>query len=1125
MTSNQTLIVPVGTRLSYGIELEMLIPYLSPDAPDPDEAISSMLAPVLRIDSDRAYIKANKDRLLSGSGLGGEDSEVNYTDATYMAIEDHLRTTLRRHGVRIKGRKEPVDMTVPAHLRGLDQWDIVQDGSVTEAYELEKGTTEKYQWFSAEFRSPACWDVQQAYEEMGFVVNLLKLKYRIRVNFTCGFHVHVGNGPRYFRPETIKRAGAFLWAADPILSRLHAPWRRVSDYATSIRYRGRVACWEEMTPADIEWVLDSFTGGDPNDDVVDLMQVLPWSDRTREWHDFQGRENWENYARTRARNGPYMLFSEIPGTLPQVSQEQHLPTPEDTRAEMSEDLGGGAHDRRLLALMETAGFRACCLRNFGCSEPRRLTQDQLNKLLILDQSEKLYRDKPLDDLTASEFHNVLVACTPYLESVRGVWLWDPSKNDMRHVVTNFNLTLKHPRPRGFVKAQHRPDLERLSELAVPLAQAEMELGFRDEEDEEDLFSSSRNADARNTVEPYLYDRTEQLMQQEGFPLERVEEILALWERPPSRRPGDRNRSPPRAVPMAALEESDAGNQNSPEAVSTVAPGSHVGNQNSPEEAASPSNSGAGSHSSSINYSSGESSAYVPAASKALWQAFPNTDDISQAESHGKSKSNLPASAPLASNPSLITVKPVSNPSLITVQPASIHSKAPGSTKSSGSSPFVSNPNSSISSPFVSNPSSGHLRPPSRSRTPARSLRSSASSPFINDPDSSGSSAFVTNPDSSGSSAFVSNPSSDGRQKGGTSKAPARSLRSSASSPFVSNPNSSGSSAFVTNPDSSGSSAFISNPSSDGPRQASTTKAPGKSKPKSNSPSSSSSSSASSSFVSNPSAGQQGQASGAAADQPGSPGKPSSSSPASVFISNPSPISHQAQDAAEEGPKKLQPHNTSLLPQSYFDRVAPAMDLPPGRYGRQDRISWLPRPGGSDSNRDPGEPHPRGDEEECREGCLEHVMTDTWTGAAAIAGAESATAAAIMLVDEAARRLNYNFMAYELGARPWEDGMKRTVEFRESVGSLEPAWILLWIRICVGIMRFTQDAPVETFLAVLQRVVSEEERLRALEDGRSEGWEEDPQAGLYDVCDLLEDMGLFAEAGAIRRREIEFGPPR
>ncbi|RYC55119.1 hypothetical protein CHU98_g11091, partial [Xylaria longipes] len=113
------------------------------------------------------------------------------------------------------------------------------------------------------------------------------------------------------------------------------------------------------------------------------------------------------------------------------------------------------------------------------------------------------------------------------------------------------------------------------------------------------------------------------------------------------------------------------------------------------------------------------------------------------------------------------------------------------------------------------------------------------------------------------------------------------------------------------------------------------------------------------------------------------------------------------------------------------------------------------------------------------------------------------------------RANYNFGAYALGSLGFDEGWKRTIEFREAAGSLDPDWIITWANICVGILRFCRDASVIDFITVLERVVREEERQRTANDDE----------GMYDVCDLLEDMCLFTEATTIRERERKLGPPR
>ncbi|KAI1161389.1 hypothetical protein F5B18DRAFT_674643 [Nemania serpens] len=597
MTSNSqtnTLTVPVGSRLSHGIELEMLIAYLKPNDPDPDEAISSTLPPVLRIDPLQA--------------LNGRDS-ISSIEATYEAIERHIRTTLRNHGLRVKQPKSLADQIKPTQPNSYDQWDITQDGSVTEQYDYHRGNIGQYLWYSAEIRSPACWDVPQAYDEIRFVVNLLKSKYRVRVNPTCGFHVHVGNGPQHFTAEVMKRAGAFLFAADPMLSRLHAPWRRVADYSTSVRYKSRLACQDGMGPADAQKIIDYYAEKRGADRVLDPIRVLPWSDRTREADGFQGAANWEQYANARVRDGPHITLSERPLLSPQHSQESTAsPSPELTirgggsasssapapsnpsSSGVREDNEDGAYYyRRLLALLATTGFRTLCFEGYGHDDPHSLTAEELIDLLVLNQQMELFGNMDVDELSDSGFQKVMVACAPYLESVRTVWKWDPSKNAPRDKDRQSTPALAHPQPRRYNKVNAGAVLGRLSAQAKLWEREENERALRGEGGGSGG-SSSYHVGSQNALQPFLHNKIEELMDQPGFPLEELDRMLELWK--------------------SEGWGSGSGDQ-SPRAMSD---------------------------------SSGGSSDYNPPASKALNKSYP-----SLSESHGKSSSSSSSSSAFVSN--------------------------------------------------------------------------------------------------------------------------------------------------------------------------------------------------------------------------------------------------------------------------------------------------------------------------------------------------------------------------------------------------------------------------------------------------------------------------------------------
>ncbi|KAI0508651.1 hypothetical protein F5B22DRAFT_386358 [Xylaria bambusicola] len=87
---------------------------------------------------------------------------------------------------------------------------------------------------------------------------------------------------------------------------------------------------------------------------------------------------------------------------------------------------------------------------------------------------------------------------------------------------------------------------------------------------------------------------------------------------------------------------------------------------------------------------------------------------------------------------------------------------------------------------------------------------------------------------------------------------------------------------------------------------------------------------------------------------------------------------------------------------------------------------------------------------------------------------------------------------------WSDSIpsRRTIEFRFGEGSVDAEWITTWAKICVGVFRFALNASVSQFIDVLTKCD------RAMKED-----------GSYDVVDLLDDIGLFAEAEIAERRLI------
>ena len=80
-----------------------------------------------------------------------------------------------------------------------------------------------YVWSSIEVSTPAQSSTDAAFDLIRMVVSLITTNFRCRVNDTCGFHVHFGNGLDMVEGRHARKLAALLWAAETVLSMLHLP--------------------------------------------------------------------------------------------------------------------------------------------------------------------------------------------------------------------------------------------------------------------------------------------------------------------------------------------------------------------------------------------------------------------------------------------------------------------------------------------------------------------------------------------------------------------------------------------------------------------------------------------------------------------------------------------------------------------------------------------------------------------------------------------------------------------------------------------------------------------------------------------------------------------------------------
>ncbi|RFN51588.1 hypothetical protein FIE12Z_4165 [Fusarium flagelliforme] len=185
-------------RVSFGVELEFLVACIAEDDKDVDEAIPG-LAPATR-----------------------------YSDGC-RAVEE----LLEKHGF--------ITSSEDGHSSEKQLWLVTADNTVTEENPLTKQDSCYIDWLPVEISSPPMYSCEEAYNLVSSVIRLLTTNLRVRVNPTCGLHVHVGNGPHQLDMRALRNYAALLWTSESVLSTLHCPERTFAERtAMSVRRCRRI---------------------------------------------------------------------------------------------------------------------------------------------------------------------------------------------------------------------------------------------------------------------------------------------------------------------------------------------------------------------------------------------------------------------------------------------------------------------------------------------------------------------------------------------------------------------------------------------------------------------------------------------------------------------------------------------------------------------------------------------------------------------------------------------------------------------------------------------------------------------------------------------------------------------
>ncbi|RYP14954.1 hypothetical protein DL765_006022 [Monosporascus sp. GIB2] len=227
--------------LSFGVEVELLMPWLFVDQKDPHEHVEG-LPPAFRV--ERARVRRN---------VYGTDNPAN---AAAEIIFNDLRDILEGLGLASSLTESHLqdDGYSAAVLQGYENWEIEDDGSLYQQKSL--GYEENFpfygpiqQWVSLEIQSPVEYATPEAFEAIKYALRVLTQKYRMRVNDTCSVHVHVGQGIERLPLDMIRRIAGLSWAADLLLFTLHNPLRRANIFCRPIREYSNMARGVEVEPA------------------------------------------------------------------------------------------------------------------------------------------------------------------------------------------------------------------------------------------------------------------------------------------------------------------------------------------------------------------------------------------------------------------------------------------------------------------------------------------------------------------------------------------------------------------------------------------------------------------------------------------------------------------------------------------------------------------------------------------------------------------------------------------------------------------------------------------------------------------------------------------------------------
>ncbi|KAI4859177.1 hypothetical protein F4820DRAFT_467273 [Hypoxylon rubiginosum] len=272
-------------RSSFGVELEFVIAVQYEPGPPPPQFASS--------DSRAGPIEFRR-----GDGAVALENLIRHR------LQNTIATALEGHrGDHVINSRDELDNDeiVNSHIEDYMEWEVKRDESVRMASDRR----DQLFWHDVEITSPALWATEKSFDEVRAVVNALTSSWWIISPPSSGLHVHYGRGWDHIPFEHLRKIGAFLYAADPILAQMHPENRRNNDYCPSNRLYSNLA--HGATP-DLARQRYEGLQGNPIDDEAEpvdtddiVREQAERLERKREEKEREEREREEREKEKRER--------------------------------------------------------------------------------------------------------------------------------------------------------------------------------------------------------------------------------------------------------------------------------------------------------------------------------------------------------------------------------------------------------------------------------------------------------------------------------------------------------------------------------------------------------------------------------------------------------------------------------------------------------------------------------------------------------------------------------------------------------------------------------------------------------------------------------------------------------